>query len=233
MVDLGAKHSSVIPVHEGFVLSKQTMQSSGWGGNALDALFLDLLKRKHGAALKKWTIEGSESYQLKKRYQVMQQMKESICRVNDVAFTMEDNLAIPTVSYDLPDGQKLQIGPERFEVPEILFRDEDSHPSIQKMVLNATNQCEIDMRRDFFHNMVLTGGTSCFENTPQRLERELSTMVPAMFKVKVVASHPTERKNSAWLGGSILGSLSTLENMIIWKKEYEEYGTSILQRKCI
>ncbi|KAH0620807.1 hypothetical protein JD844_021588 [Phrynosoma platyrhinos] len=43
---------------------------------------------------------------------------------------------------------------------------------------------------------------------------------------------PPERKYSVWIGGSILASLSTFQQMWISKDEYEEAGPSIVHRKC-
>lgn len=48
--------------------------------------------------------------------------------------------------------------------------------------------------------------------------------------VQVVA--PPERKFSVWIGGSILASLSTFQQMWIAKSEYDESGPSIVHRKC-
>lgn len=43
---------------------------------------------------------------------------------------------------------------------------------------------------------------------------------------------PPERKYSVWIGGSILASLSTFQQMWISKPEYDEAGPSIVHRKC-
>ena len=43
---------------------------------------------------------------------------------------------------------------------------------------------------------------------------------------------PPERKYSVWIGGSILSSLSTFQQMWISKQEYDESGPSIVHRKC-
>ena len=43
---------------------------------------------------------------------------------------------------------------------------------------------------------------------------------------------PPERKYSVWIGGSILASLSTFQQMWISKQEYDESGPSIVHRKC-
>jgi actin-related protein len=49
-------------------------------------------------------------------------------------------------------------------------------------------------------------------------------------KIKIIA--PPERKYSVWIGGSILSSLSTFQQMWIRKSEYDESGPSIVHRKC-
>merc|ERR1739845_269866 len=43
--------------------------------------------------------------------------------------------------------------------------------------------------------------------------------------IKIIA--PPERKYSVWIGGSILASLSTFQQMWISKQEYDESGPSI------
>ncbi len=62
------------------------------------------------------------------------------------------------------------------------------------------------------------------------MTKELTNMAPASMKIKVVA--PPERKYSVWIGGSILASLSTFQQMWISKEEYEDSGPGIVHRKC-
>ena len=69
-----------------------------------------------------------------------------------------------------------------------------------------------------------------FIGISDRLKKELDAIIPNSMKTKVIA--PPERKYSAWIGGSILGSSSSFENMWISKEEYNECGPSIVHRKC-
>lgn len=64
----------------------------------------------------------------------------------------------------------------------------------------------------------------------ERMQREITSLVPPSMKLKVVA--PPERKYSVWIGGSILASLSTFQEMWISKQEYSESGPRIVHRKC-
>lgn len=63
-----------------------------------------------------------------------------------------------------------------------------------------------------------------------RVQKELATLAPSSIKVKIAA--PPERKYSAWIGGSILASLSTFQNMWCSKHEYDEAGPNIVHYKC-
>jgi len=77
---------------------------------------------------------------------------------------------------------------------------------------------------------VLSGGTTMFEGIDQRMEKEIKALAPQSMKIKIVA--PPERKYSVWIGGSILASLSTFQQMWISKQEYDESGPQIVHRKC-
>ena len=56
-------------------------------------------------------------------------------------------------------------------------------------------------------------------------------MPPAMKnKLKIVA--PYDRNLSVWIGRAIAASVSQFENMWITKEEFEEFGPSIIHRKC-
>jgi actin len=91
-------------------------------------------------------------------------------------------------------------------------------------------KCDIDVRKDLYANIVLSGGTTMFPGIAERIEKEMIALAPPTMKIKVVA--PEERKYAVWVGGSILASLSTFPQMVITKDEYSESGPSIVHRKC-
>ncbi|KAF7142474.1 hypothetical protein RHSIM_Rhsim05G0005000 [Rhododendron simsii] len=73
-------------------------------------------------------------------------------------------------------------------------------------------------------------GTTLIPGLADRLLKELSSMAHPGVRVRVVA--PPERKYSVWIGGSILASLSSFQQMWISKYEYMESGASIVHMKC-
>jgi len=96
--------------------------------------------------------------------------------------------------------------------------------------LKPVMKCDVDIRKDLYANTVLSGGTTMFAGIGERMDKELVALAPPTMKIKVVA--PPERKYSVWIGGSILASLSTFQQMWISKQEYDESGPSIVHRKC-
>jgi actin len=75
-----------------------------------------------------------------------------------------------------------------------------------------------------------SGGTTMYPGISDRMQKEITALAPSSMKVKIIA--PPERKYSVWIGGSILASLSTFQQMWISKQEYDESGPSIVHRKC-
>merc|ERR1711879_729518 len=67
-------------------------------------------------------------------------------------------------------------------------------------------------------------------DSSSELEKEMKALAPQGMDIKVIA--PPERKYSVWIGGSILASLSTFEEMWVTKEEYDESGPTIVHRKC-
>jgi actin-related protein len=84
-----------------------------------------------------------------------------------------------------------------------------------------------------FQNILVVGGNTMIPGFTQRLEKTLYSNAPESTKVKIF-SYPRgfERRFSSWIGGSILASTGTFQNMWISKKEFEEVGSSIVKRKC-
>ena len=136
-------------------------------------------------------------------------------------------------SYELPDGQVITIGNERFRAPESLFQPSFlgmEAVGIHETTYNSIMKCDVDIRKDLYANTVLSGGTTMYPGIDDRMQKELTALAPPTMKIKIIA--PPERKYSVWIGGSILASLSTFQQMWISKQEYDESGPSIVHRKC-
>ena len=117
--------------------------------------------------------------------------------------------------------------PEALFQPSLLGRESDG---IAGMVHTSIMSCDVDVRKDFYSNIILSGGSTMFPGFAERLQKEVAALVPASLRVKVVA--PPERKYSGWIGGSIMASLSTFQQLWVTKEEYDEAGPSVVHRKC-
>ncbi|KAK0834071.1 actin [Friedmanniomyces endolithicus] len=136
-------------------------------------------------------------------------------------------------SYELPDGQVITIGNERFRAPEALFQPSVlglESGGIHVTTFNSIMKCDVDVRKDLYGNIVMSGGTTMYPGISDRMQKEITALAPSSMKVRIIA--PPERKYSVWIGGSILASLSTFQQMWISKQEYDESGPSIVHRKC-
>jgi actin-related protein len=101
---------------------------------------------------------------------------------------------------------------------------------IAKLIQQSIMKCDVDIRKDLYGNIVLSGENTMVDGISDSLFNEMKALAPNALKLKVVA--PPERKYGAWIGGSILASLSTFQPMWISRDEYDEFGPSIVNRKC-
>ncbi len=128
-----------------------------------------------------------------------------------------------TVLYDLPDGQKLKIGPERFRAPEILFDPELiglEWPGLHQIVVDSINRTDMDLRKSLFGNIVLSGGSTMTKGFGDRLLHEVQRLAVKDMRIKIFA--PPERLYSTWIGGSILAGLSTFRKMYVTIDDWHE-----------
>ncbi|KAG9473042.1 hypothetical protein GDO78_015321 [Eleutherodactylus coqui] len=135
--------------------------------------------------------------------------------------------------YKLPDGNVIKVHNQRFRCPEALFAPDNigmEAPGIDTLLFHTITKCDIDLRRTLYSNILLSGGSSLFTGINLRLTKELTSMVPADCHVKVSA--PPEPMLAAWMGGSIVSSLSTFQQMWVTKSEFQEIGPNIVRRKC-
>merc|ERR1712167_449580 len=129
-------------------------------------------------------------------------------------------------NYELPDGNIVTVGNERFRCPEVLFQPSMiglEQEGVHRLTFDSIMKCDVDIRKDLYGNVVMSGGSTMFENIADRLKKELENLAPSSMNIKIIA--PPERKYSVWIGGSILSSLSTFEEMWITKDEYDRVWT--------
>ena len=218
--DSGDGVTHMVPIYDGYSLPHCVLR-------------MDLAGRDITDHLIKILNEVNVSLTTSAEREIAKDIKEKVCYI---ALDPETEInEVKEMSYEMPDGTVIKVKDQRFRAPEILFHPEQcgKEPGgVDHKCFDSIGKSDIDVRKDLYQCIVLSGGTTMFSGLPERLTKEIKALAPESMKNNVKVIAVPERKYSVWIGGSILSSISTFGCMWITREEYNESGPQVVHRKC-
>ncbi|KAL9092390.1 MAG: hypothetical protein Q9159_000898 [Coniocarpon cinnabarinum] len=200
--------------------------------------------------------QPSPSFRRLQEDRVLSEFKESVVQVWDPArgngqsLSQAQDLLRQSEGrpFEMPDGYNNVFGAERYRPAESLFDEKSAltgDPGTGRPMLTPTDKTTIpglcksalqavdtDIKGHILHNVVVVGGSSLLPGLTARINADLSSQWPNL-KVRLQSpGNVVERKYASWIGGSILASLGTFHQMWVSRKEYEEGGAGIVEKRC-
>jgi len=220
VVNIGYMFTEIVPVEEGFPIA-HAIRTFDVGGRDI-TVYLSRLLRQKG-----YSLESSTERE------IVRYIKEKLCYVSlNPEEELKGEKAKIEVSYTLPDGEKITITIERFTAPECLFNPAAlgiEGKNLSELIVDAIRSCDESIRNKLYENIVLCGGTASLSGLKERLQKELSDVLPETTKINIIT--PEATSYSEWIGASIIASKKSSNRLWITKKEYEERGPDIIHQK--
>mmetsp|Transcript_17475 Transcript_17475/g.19645 ORF Transcript_17475/g.19645 Transcript_17475/m.19645 type:complete len:324 (-) Transcript_17475:45-1016(-) len=223
VVDSGDGVTHVVPIFEGYQIP-HAIDKILLAGRDLTDYMVRILK------------EDNYNFETAAERESVRDIKESLCYV---AQDFEEELKKAAESsdleseYRLPDGTICKFASQRFRCSELLFQPSlggRDLKGVHQLTFDSIMTCDLDVRKDLYNNIILSGGTTMLKGFGERLYTEMKELAPSAMKLKVIAT--PERKYAVWRGGSTLSTLSTFAGMWITKADYDEFGETIVHKKC-
>ena len=222
-------------VYEGYSIPNSYIRNN-YGGKDVTEYFQTLLQRQ------------GYSFTTTSEFEIVKKMKEDICfttinsnignalnNISNLDLSGNKNKSESSGIYNLPDGNAIKIGDEKSLAPEILFNPSiigSENLSFQEMIISSINKVDIDLRKNLYNNVFISGGNTLFKGIQEKFHTEIKNLAPKNMKVKLHT--PGNRLLSCWTGGNVISTLEIFKKMWVSREEWIEKGNkSIIHVKTI
>ncbi|KAL8265825.1 hypothetical protein R6Q59_003169 [Mikania micrantha] len=216
VLDIGDGMSQFVPVYESHMLPHGPVRHN-LGGRDLTLYLMKIL------------LERGYVFNNAVEQEIVRDIKELLSYVAldyDQELETTKNSSSVEKNYELPDGQMITIGAERFRCSEVLFDPylngmtfDGVHETLNNSIIKSY---DMDIKRGLYGNIVISGGSTMFPGLANRMEKEIIALAPSSMRINVVAN--PERKYNAWIGGSILASLSSFLSLPRGKDQGDQHA---------
>ena len=183
VVESGESITQFIPIFEAFCLSHANNKIY-FGGRTLTKFMMLLL------------TETGQNFSTPVEKEIVKHIKEKACYV---ALDFEDELkSVEPFDYELPDGNHVIIKDQRIKCTESIFGPSTLYnydclnlyltppkKGLSESCYDSILKCDIDLKKDLYHNIVLSGGNSMFNGFQERLTKEIKAFAPESMKEEV------------------------------------------------
>ncbi|XP_027848929.2 actin-like protein 6B [Aphis gossypii] len=248
IVDSGATHTSVIPIHQGYVMCNAIVSTSMGGDkmlkrcdeyldkNKIDIIPHYLVAKKQRVKAREvpiWSMKNTlpkvtDAWHNYMRKSVLEDFQHTVLEVAENPLDNDVLLNYPTCHYEFPNGYNQIFGDERFKIPEVLFNPDNEHKTwlgLSQLVHLSVSMCKRNLRNVLYDNIILTGGNSLIKGFARRLYCDIATdLKHTRFKLTAPVNS-INRRFGAWIGGSLFGITDKFNHLWLSSSDYHESGT--------
>ncbi|EDR22351.1 actin, putative [Entamoeba dispar SAW760] len=117
---------------------------------------------------------------------------------------------------------------------ELLFplTIDENNIGVDNTVLKSLMKCDYDVIMEVSNRLILAGGTSLVPNLGENVTDTMHSYFPSFSCEVIKGQTPTLQRYAAWRGGAMIANTRSIQNIWVTKKDYEENGIGIVDRKC-
>ena len=218
VVQSGEMTTEIVPIIEGYIIS-QGICNFPISGHHLTNKFENTYR------------DIFDINNVSNNYWMAQKIKEAFSEILPSSKEFEELISKKEKNkkeFILPDGNIVELGNEIYEIPESLFNPniiEVQSENLPNIIIDSINRCDISTRKELFNNIILGGGNTFIKGFDRRLKSEIY----AIKKRNCGIINLPERKYSAWIGASVISSLSSFDKKWISKSDYGKFEGKLFE----